>query len=167
MDDERFKNVDDVIAALNEILSETDISDFTKSRFAGLVAVEAVCAFELIIRNIIFEFCRNDSELFGGFVQSRFKRLKGRIGISDLKTNFLSHFGVEYVSKFDGILEELRNSAFAIGEPDPTLRYDNILQNRHTFTHEGSISLTYEEVIVYYQDACKVIIALERTLDGS
>lgn len=135
-----------------------------KSRLAGLVTVEAVSSFELAIKQLLIEFCKSRDNVFGSFAERRFQKLNGRIKISDIKGEYLTPLGGSYAAKFEMKLTEASASARAANRDDPALRYQALLQNRHSFVHTGSLTITFDESVEYFRDACIIPEALKAAL---
>lgn len=138
--------------------------EWTKSRLAGLVAVEAAWCFEVSIKRAVLDFCQKRDLVFGSFMENRYRNMSGRIKTADIQTEFLERFGDKYRTAFAQSLDAIRQAAQKANRDDPTNRYNVLIETRHNFVHTGSLNLTFNETIEYFEDACLVIEALEKTL---
>jgi len=162
---DNFKLADDIIDHLNTIVPSLD-DDFLKSRYAGFVAVAAVTVYELAIKEIFNSFSFKKHKVLGCFVNTYFDRINGRIKTNVLKKDYLPRFGEKYVARFKRNLQKkekeiLRNEGVSI-----LSAYNNIIQWRHQFAHEGAIptTATFEEVVKAYHYGKEVIHCLNKTM---
>ena len=80
----RFNSVDLLISQLRPI-AQTGPDPLVLSAMAGIVAVEAVTAYELAIKDIFEEFSRKKNKVFGSFVTNSYSKLNGRIKYQEIK----------------------------------------------------------------------------------
>ena len=74
----RFNSVDILISQLNPIV-QTGTDPLVLSAMAGIVAVEAVTAYELAIKDIFEEFSSKKNIVFGSFVKTTYSKFSYRI----------------------------------------------------------------------------------------
>ena len=162
---DHFKLADDVIQHLNTIVPSLN-DDFLKSRYAGFVAVAAVTVYELAIKEIFNSFSFKKHKVLGCFVQSYFDRINGRIKTKILKKDYLPRFGEKYVTRFKRNLEKREKDILRTDGISILSAYNNIIQWRHNFAHEGQIptTATFDEVIKSYHYGKEIIHILNKTM---
>lgn len=161
---DHFRLVDDVTAHLDAAVVAVDA--FTQSRYVGFYSVAAAAVVELALKEIIISFATSNHPMFGGYVQSKYEQINGRIKLAHIKDDHLDPFGEKYKKRFHKLLDrvertELRRRKFSVKSS-----YTNLLNCRHAFAHEGSIPAhsTYSEVKKGF-DAAKIVLAcLAKTL---
>ena len=163
MDPESYKRVRQVIEFLDNVITVTSPEAFEKSRLAGLLEVEAVSAFETNIKDIFYNFCNNENEIFGTFVRNKYKKLNGRIKIESIK-EILGLLGEAFVEKFDKALSKLSDDVYVKHSPDPVTNYDSLISDRHRFVHEGSLDLSYEDVKRYFEFGSIIVDTFAKAL---
>lgn len=153
----RFNDVDSLITEINPIVS--NLSTNVQPKIAGFLAVNAVTAYELAIKEIIADFATAKHSIFGDFIQNYHARLNGNIKIQSLKDE-LNKFGGNYKADFESELctreLNLRNTL----QKDLRSCYTNLLECRHLFVHTSRITLTIQECIDNYNVGKDVIAAL-------
>lgn len=155
----RFVATDGLIAHLNPIvITITDAA--IKANYAGFLSVSAVTVYELAIKDIFSEFASNKHKVFGNFVGEHFYRINGRITIKDLKDTHIKHFGEKYYKKFEANLKKRENIVFSTTRKDIRGSYGNLIHCRHNYVHNGSPTLTFEEVLENYDIGKEVIHSL-------
>ena len=162
---DHFKLADDLIAHLDSIVA--GVSDpFISSRYVGFVAVVATTVYELAIKEIFLEFSSRKHKVFGIFASRFFERLNGRIKTSEIRGNYLPRFGDTYLRKYEKLerhaeTESLRNTGSSV-----LSCYNNVVEWRNQFTHQGQIPTTasYHEVTRSYQCGKEVVHCLARAL---
>lgn len=162
---DHFKLADDMIAHLNTVVH--GIPDpFIGSRYTGFVAVAAVTVYELCIKEIFCDFAQKKNKNFGNFVESYFRRINGRIKLDIIRDQYIKRFGDKYYKSFkikthaaeQICLRDYGNSMFN--------SYNNIIEWRNQFAHEGTIptTATYDEVTKSYEMGKNIIIILQDTM---
>lgn len=160
-----FKLADDVISHVSTVVQ--GISDpFISSRYIGFVSVSAVTVYELAIKEIFCTFATQEHELLGNFVLSYFKRINGQIKLKKIKEDYIPRFGQQYVDKFKTKIEESELETLKISKRSIKNSYDNIIEWRNQFAHDGQIpsTVTYQEVIDSYFAGKEVIHCLSVTM---
>ena len=157
-----FSGVDKLIRELDANISSAAPSDFLQSRLAGLVSVQAVAAYELIITNTLVEYCSSRDSLFGKYIEKIYARKKGRITTKDLKENHLSLLGADFVTSFQQLIEQMKHDAMNAQKPDPVSNYDSIIACRHKFVHEEQVTLSYDEAKNYFENGKNVVNAFQQ-----
>lgn len=154
---DRFTDVDVLISGLNHIVP--NIAGNIQPKIAGFLAVNAVTAYELAIKEIIADFATAKHSVFGDFIRCYHSRLNGNIKIQSLKEE-LKKFGGSYKDDFEASLcikeAQIRNTM----NQDLRSSYNNLLECRHQFVHASNITLTIQECINNYNAGKSVIEAL-------
>lgn len=160
-----FKPAKDYIDHTNAIVSMiTDPG--VKQQYMGFIATSTVTAFELAIKEVLYEFAEKKHRVFGNFVQSTYKTINGRITLDDLKKYHIPRFGEKYVNRFKGELERQERDYLKINGRSISSSYGQILVCRHTFVHQGVVpsNATYEEIVNSFDPAKKVVDILNQIM---
>lgn len=158
---DRFDDVDDLISNLSPIIS--GLPTETQSKFVGFLAVNAVTAYELAIREIIEDYATSKHCDFGEYVRCAFSRINGRISIGDIKGE-LKKFGGSYRDNFETNLNAKESLILTTTGNSLSTCYDNLLTCRHRYVHASVITLTIQECINNYRIGKNVIEALYNTM---
>jgi hypothetical protein len=155
----RFTATDGLIVHLQTIVgSITDAA--IKSNYAGFLSVSAVTVFELAIKDIFIEFGSKKHLVFGDFVENHFSKINGRIKLDDLKNQHIKCFGDKYCKKFEKLLDKKEKITFSTARKSIKSDYQNLILCRHKYVHEGTPTLSFEEVIDFYSYGKEVIHSL-------
>lgn len=160
----RFIPVDLLIAQLLPLASQPGVDPLVLSAMAGIVAVEAVTAYELAIKDIFEDFSVRKNKVFGCFVKSTYNRLNGRIKYQEIKDNMVKSYGDKYLQKFVSKKDLKSRVVFATEHVDLVQTYDSLILGRHTFVHSGNLTMTLAEAIRYYTIGKQLILALDETM---
>lgn len=160
----RFHPVDLLINQLAPLASQPGIDPLVISSMAGLVAVEAVTAFELAIKDIFEVFSERKHKVFGRFVKTTYSRLNGRIRYQEIKDNMVKSYGEKYLRRFVSKIESKTRIVFMTEHVDLVQTYDTLVLGRHTFVHSGNLTLTLPEAIRYYSIGKKLLEVLDETM---
>lgn len=155
----RFIATDGLIVHLRSIVGSITDSAL-KSNYAGFLSVSAVTVYELAIKDIFIEFAIKKHLVFGDFVGHHFSKINGRIKLEDLKDQHIKSFGSKYLKKFNSLLEKKERLTFASSRISMKAYYQNLILCRHKYVHEGSPTLSFEEVMNYYEIGKGVIDSL-------
>lgn len=158
---DKFKDVDAVITGLTPIIPQ--MSADLQSKIVGFLAVNAVTAFELAVKEILIDYANSRHTDYGHFVSEYLSRLNGRISIKDLKEE-LKKYGSQYAATFETKLVTKEQNVRKTGNVDMRSCYQNLLICRHTFVHSSGITLTISECIDNYKIGKNVIDALFDTM---
>lgn len=157
---DRFIATDNLISHLNTIVG-TIADPAIQANYAGFLSVSSVTVYELAIKDIFNEFASKKNKVFGNFIERYFEKLNGRIKIDDLKGIHIKRFGDKYLRKFNTKLQLKENNVFATSRISITNAYTNLIMCRHKYVHNGSPTLTINEVIAYYNSGKEVIHCLD------
>ncbi|MVO17152.1 hypothetical protein GO984_15170 [Rhodobacteraceae bacterium CY05] len=144
-----------------------DIDDpFIRYRYLGFIAVAAVTAYELAIKDVMQRFADEKHKALGELTRAKFSRLNGRISLNDLKRGQIVCFGRKYLVKFDKKLLEAETIARTAREPSIASSYGNLVSWRHKFVHEGEppTNATYPELRSAYTQGKEVIRCMDMAL---
>lgn len=158
-----FNGVDLLISKL-EPLSRTGIDPMILSAWAGIVAVEAVTAYELAIKKICEDFAKKKHTVFGTFVKASYNRLNGRISYGDLKDGIVKPYGEKYLRRLIKIKDSKTVAVMASDRVDLVQTYNNLITCRHEFVHAGVMTLSFAEAVKFYRIGKIVIDVLEETM---
>lgn len=159
----RFVSVDLLINQLYPLV-QPNIDPLVLSSWAGLVAVEAVTAYELAIKDIFEDFAKQKNKVFGTFVKSTYSRLNGRIHYKDVKDNMVKPYGDKYSRKLVQKKDAKTEEAFSLYRVDLVNTYDNLIECRHQLVHSGLFTMSFEEAVNSYQIGKLFIEALNETM---
>jgi len=159
----RFNSVDLLINQLIPII-QSGTDPLVLSAMAGIVAVEAVTAYELAIKDIFEEFSRKKNKVFGSFVKSSLSRLNGRITYQETRNNIVKLFGEKYYRRFAEKKDQKTVIVMENEHVDLVQTYNNLILGRHQFVHVGNLTMTLQEAIRYYKIGKELIEALDETM---
>lgn len=160
----RFNTVDLLIKQLNPIASQPGVDPLVLSSMAGIVAVEAVTAYELAIKDIFEEFSTRKHKVFGTFVKTTYSHLNGRIRYQDVKDNMVKSYGDKYLRRFVSKMDKKTRELLLSEHVDLVQSYDTLVLSRHKFVHSGILTLTLSEAMHYYSVGRSLIFVLNDTM---
>ena len=162
---DQFQHADEVIAHLNIVIPAIE-NPLLTTKYCGFVAVVAVTVYELAIKEIFCDFARRKLKVLGAFAESYFRRINGRVTLSDIREEYCARYGKNYADKFKKNLDALTATFLATHRRDIKSAYSNLVLWRHAFAHEGKVpaTVTYAEVVVAYQDGKEVIHSLAASI---
>ena len=142
-----FQLADDYITHIDPVVS-TIADPFIISRYTGFLSISAVTVYELAIKTIFIDFASRKHNVFGTFTYSHFDRINGQIMLGMLRKKHIGAFGDKYLNRFDKILKDKENEILSSDGVSIKNSYNNVIQWRHDFAHEGKApsTATYEEV---------------------
>jgi hypothetical protein len=162
---QRFQHADDVVAHLNTVVP--NLADpLLKAKYTGFVTIAAVTVYEMAIKDIFSEFAAKKHAVFGRYVESKFKRINGKIGLDVIKDDYVKGFGGMYLKRFKVALDNASDGYLRQNRRDFRSAYGNLIVWRNDFAHEGSVKAqtTYEEVVQAYEDGKQVIHTLATSM---
>lgn len=89
--------------------------------------------------------------------RSHFERINGKIKLNSLKDEHIASFGIKYLSRFNRDLDAKDTASISAGLGSIKSQYGNLITCRHNFVHQGSPTLTLNEIISSYQIGKEVI----------
>ena len=158
-----YNSIDLLISQL-EPLVQTGIDPLILSSWAGIIAVEAVTAYELSIKRICEEFARKKHKVFGSFVKSSYDRLNGHIFYKDIKEGIVKPYGEIYLRRLVKNKDSKTALIMASERVDLVQTYDNLITCRHRFVHAGMLTLSFSEAVNYYRIGKNLIDVIDETM---
>ncbi len=162
---DRFALVEDYLSHVDPVMA-TITAPFVEARYTGFIAISAVTAYELAIKDIFYAFADRKHLVLGEVTRARFVRLNGKIKLDDLKKDHVKMFGVKYLNKFIKNLEETENEYVILNSKSPRSAYNNVIVWRNQFVHEGTLPNTtnYAGIKDQYTAGKEVIHCLFRSM---
>ena len=163
--EDRFKLADEYLDHVDTMMASID-DEFIKTRYFGFVAVSAVTAYELAIKDIIYTFCDLKHRALGQLARSRFEKLNGQIKIADIRDRHVSCFGSKYKKRFIKELEMAEAEALEGRTGSIKSSYGNLIVWRHNFVHEGEwpSTATYTDIRRSYMHGKSLIRCIDRAM---
>lgn len=160
-----FRHADDVIEHMTSFIDGID-DLFLTSKYSGFVCIAAATVYEMSIKYILLDFARRRDKIFYNYLSTVFLKINARVKIEHLKNDYLKKFGNEYLKKFSDLLDFEDDYVFQNEKSSIKSSYDNILQWRHGFAHNGDAPLyaTFLEIVRSYNIGKKVIECFYITL---
>lgn len=162
---QRFQHADDVVGHLNTVVP--NLADpLLTAKYTGFVTIAAVTVYEMAIKDIFIEFAAKKHTVFGRYVESKFKRINGKIGLDIIRDDYVKGFGPTYVNRFKVALNRESDAYLRLNRRDIRSSYSNLIVWRNDFAHEGSVKAqtTYLEVVQAYEDGKQVIHTLAASM---
>lgn len=154
----------DLLISQLEPIAQTGVDPLILSSWAGIVAVEAVTAYELAIKRICEEFSRKKHRVFGTFVKSSYERLNGRISYKDIKDGIVKPYGEKYLKKLVRVKDAKTLAVMASERVDLVQTYDTLVLCRHKFVHAGVLTLSFSEAVRSYKIGKHLVDVLDETM---
>lgn len=159
----RFASVDLLITQL-QTLVQPGIDPLVLSSWAGLVAVKAVTAYELAIKDIFEEFAKGKNKVFGTFVKATYSRLNGRIVYKDVKDGLVKPYGEKYSKKLVKKKDAKTIEVMSSDGVDLVSTYNNLIECRHQLVHAGTFNMPFDEAVRSFQIGKKLIEVFDETM---
>lgn len=135
---DHFKLADDLVAHLDTVIVALN-DPFIESRYTGFVTVSAVTVLELALKTIFLEFAQAKHVVLGTFCSRYFDRINGKIGLSAIREDYLSKFGLKYQTRFGKRIEKIEQHSLRTIGTSVRSSYGNLITWRNTFAHQGII----------------------------
>ncbi len=163
--EDRFTLADDYLTHVDAVISSLP-DDFIRSRYLGFLAISAVTAYELAIKDIVYRFSDQKHRALGQLARSKFDRLNGQIKLSDLRKRHIVCFGQKYCNRFDRELKSSEDASLAARTGSVKSSYGNLITWRHNFVHEGvwPNTATYGDLRSAYDHGKELIRCLDRAM---
>lgn len=159
----RFAIVDLLISQLQTMVQQGTDS-LVLSSWAGLVAVKAVTAYELAIKDIFEEFAKGKHKVFGTFVKSSYSKLNGRIVYKYVKDELVKPYGDKYSKKLVKKKDAKTIEVMVSDGVDLVTTYNNLIECRHQLVHAGTFNMTFDEAVKSYQIGKRLIEVIDETM---
>lgn len=162
---DRFTLADDYLTHVDAVISSLR-DDFIRSRYLGFLAISAVTAYELAIKDIIYRFSDQKHRALGELARRRFDRLNGQIMLKDLREKRIASFGQKYCDRFDRELKGAEAASQAARTGSVKSSYGNLITWRHTFVHKGewTPTATYADLRTAYDNGKELIRCIDRAM---
>ncbi|QGX99932.1 hypothetical protein EI983_17320 [Roseovarius faecimaris] len=163
--EDRFNLADDYLEHVDGVITGLP-DDFIRSRYLGFLAISAVTAYELAIKDIIYRFSDQKHRALGELARSRFERLNGQIKLSDIRKRHIFSFGKKYCDRFDRELKSAEEAALSSRQGSVKSSYGNLIIWRHNFVHEGvwPNTATYGDLKTAYEHGKELIRCIDRAM---
>ncbi|MFN3235407.1 MAG: HEPN domain-containing protein [Gammaproteobacteria bacterium] len=161
----RFNLADDYLNHVNNVITALP-DDFIKSRYLGFLAISAVTAYELAIKDIFYRFSDQKHRALGELARSKFEKLNGQIRLKDLRDRHIKSFGQKYCTRFIRELDKVEQSALASRNGSVKSSYGNLVMWRHNFVHQGEWpnTATYGDLTSAYDHGKELIRCIDRAM---
>src|ERR1017187_9216937 len=123
---DHFKLTDDLIQHLDPILAGLN-NPFIESRYTGFLAVSSVTVLELAMKTIFVDFSDAKHKVLSNFCSLYFERINGRIGLKQIRDDYLAKFGSKYQTRFHRALEKLERQELQTTGSSIKASYGNLL----------------------------------------
>ena len=162
---DRFALVEDYLAHVDPMMDAIE-DPFVKARYTGFIAISAVTAYELAIKDIFYTFADKKHLVLGEVIRAKFLRLNGKIKLEDLKKEHVKMFGDKYLNRFKSNLEKMENAYVRTHNKSPKTAYTNVITWRNQFVHEGTLPNTtnYAEIKDQYTAGKEVVHCLSKSM---
>lgn len=163
--EDRFVLADDFLVHVDAVMT-TLADDFLRSRYLGFLAVSAVTAYELAIKDVLYRFADDKHRALGELARSKFERLNGQIKIKDLEDRHVSCFGRKYRDRFVRELKIVEEESLSNRRGSVISSYGNLIVWRHGFVHQGTWpnTATYGDLKNSYEHGKAVIRCLDKAM---
>lgn len=160
----RFNGVDLLITQLQPLVMPTT-DPLILSSWAGIIAVEAITAYELAIKDICEDFAKRKHKVFATFVKSSYSRLNGRISYKDIRAGIVKPYGDKYLKRLVNKTDNKTKVVMATEKVDLVRTYDNLITCRHQFVHAGVLTMSFSEAVKSYQIGKNLIDVIHETMN--
>lgn len=163
--EDHFRSADAYIRYTDNVVGSID-DPFIKQQYVGFVAITAVTAYELAIKEIFVGFAARKHKVFGTVVENIYDRLNGHINLKELSDRHIKRFGDKYERRFRKKLQGKEDLCLKRDGRSIKASYGNLLTWRHAFVHEGRMPSNgnYVEACTAYRDGKQVVVALSESM---
>lgn len=131
-----------------------------RANLAGLLVVAMAAAYETCVKETLVSYASRHHSKFAIFAQNQFSKLSSKIRINHLY-GYASVCDTGVHQKFGQILVARKQKLKTKIGQDFTKSYDQILEWRHNFAHEGIKNTTVEEALATHTLAKRVLYAFD------
>ncbi len=163
--EDRFSQADDYLSHVDDVIISL-ADDFIVSRYLGFLAVSAVTAYELAIKDVLYRFADEKHRALGELARSKFERLNGQIKIKDIEDRHISCFGKKYRERFKRELKIVEEESLSNRLGSVRSSYGNLIVWRHQFVHQGTWphTATYNDLRNSYVHGKAVIRCVDKSM---
>lgn len=135
-----------------------------RADLAGLLVVAIAASYESCVKETLVNYAGKRHPQFGIYAQNQYSKLSSRVRISDLYLyartcdNAIHH-------RFGVIIKDRKNKLVQRVGMDFTKSYNQILNWRHDFAHEGLRNTTVEEALLTHTYAKRVLYAFNDSFE--
>lgn len=161
-----FDHADAIVAHLATLVSPA-LDPLITIKYAGFVAVAAVCVYEMAIKDIFVNFGMKKHPVLGSITRETFDRINGRVKYAVIKDDYIPLFGEKYSSKFSKAIRKRSDEFLRLNGRDIISSYNNLVIWRNDFVHAARVPVTatFPEVVRSYEDGKEVIKCLNESMD--
>lgn len=127
-----------------------------RADLAGLLVVAIAASYEACVKETLVRYANQYHPEFGIFAQNQFKRLNSRVRLHDLH-GYTKTFGDASNQKFGTLVRAHRHKIRERVGIDIVQSYEQILNWRHDFAHEGVRNTTVEEAMATHRRGKRVL----------
>lgn len=159
-----FHITDQAITHLNSVVASIK-DNYISQQYIGFISSTAVTSYEVAIKKIFINFGNETNIILGEFTKSYFSKINGRIKKNNIE-GYIKMFGDNYFKDFKTKIQNRENDLLRTARKSMISSYNNIIEWRHQFVHEGIIpsTVTYEEAVESYHFGKEFIKCLEETM---
>ena len=161
-------DVSQILSRISNLLEEFEVrvpgagprnSDF-RADLAGLLVVLIAATYENCVKDILLRYAEAKNSDFGNYVGRRYQKINSQIRLSDLRT-YAKNFDPTIDTKFKTDLDTYNKSILSRTGVDVKDCYNQILEWRHGFAHQGLRNVTLEEASKFHRYAQRVLIIFD------
>ncbi len=156
---DRFNQIDSLVAHLTQVILMVHDNSLI-SKYAGLLSVATVTAYELAIKDILKNFAYKKHPVFGAYIENELSTANGRIKLPDLKKNYIRKIGDKYLSSFEKKIQYKEKFSVKNRKGSIINAYNNLIICRNKYVHGGNVTLSFQEVLEDYELGKEVICTL-------
>lgn len=158
------------LSRVDQLLEEFDLrlpaesprnADF-RADLAGLLVVLIAATYENCVKDILVRFAESKHVDFGGYASRSYEKINSRIRIGDLK-KYARNFDPDIENVFVRSISKKKSDIFARTGIDIVKCYDQLLDWRHAFAHQGARIVSLEEAARFHRYARRVMIAFDKS----
>lgn len=145
--DLHFVKIDELIDEINTIVPPSTGYSVIQFRadLAGLLVVAIAATYETCVKEILYEFARQQHTSFGEFARRNYRKLNSKISVKDLK-DYCELFNPSIKEEFQRKLSERKRIILERTGKNIEISYQQILSWRHEYAHARVRNTTIEEV---------------------
>lgn len=140
-----------------------DADDFRQAQLCGLLSVAAVREFELQIKTFLIDYAARRHPEFSQYISKDIARLNGKVSIEDINDR-LSRFGPAVKNKFVELHQQATVESLENYKVDVVNGYNAVISNRHSFVHQGNLTLSLDEAQKYVELSPHVLACVNNAL---
>ncbi|QYO64986.1 HEPN domain-containing protein [Leptolyngbya sp. 7M] len=164
--DTHFARIDALVKEIGQFVPNNTANAVQfRADLAGLLVVTISATYESCVKDTLFEFANRHHTSFGEYTLRRYKRLNSQIKLNDLN-NYCRIFDDAVYKKYRTLLtKRSRKISERIGK-DIQKSYEQILNWRHAFAHQGARNTTIEEAVCTHKLAKRVLYTFDEAFNG-